>query len=611
MSEPPEILEPTDPGLARPSIKPGDLLNELRAALTNLVKYGRSGRLYGGWHDQTEHFLGLFCEGLSRCAATGADLVLEVEAQALFWKGQRVLGGEKGAIELVHGLYSEGARALWLGQQITTEELRELASILTVQWESPGGVDQDLETAIWQADFETVHLDIADHFAFEEDGGGQGAIRQDLAQGKGAGTGAGKGLGDSILVPEIQGLLGELAADALQAQDVIRLKQDELALLLSLREDIGEDADPLGGDEELIELDAGVQRALEQEVESVVRGGDAGFERIGQLLFELLRLEKESAVVSDIARVIARHCFQLLNQGELEGVACLVRWIMDLVEEKELAFPHGAQIQTAFRSLVQESERPRFAELLSRHVQSERQCGQVFTLLMLLPRDAVSELVDLGAQVQNSLVRQVIADVVLLKVEKDAEAIETLLATSAPDQAVVPLLAIGRLPGKIAVEECLRRSRSDKPPVREAALRALRAQRSPQVRELMLRSLQDPVSEVRLEALRYLSVYRDRNSLAALEKGLKSRLVSQCSDKERRAWFIAYGLVGRLDAIAFLRGVALGQVPLPGLAQGVQVDALEALGGLGLEESRAAFDLVLRKAPELGRSLESRREGRN
>ena len=85
MSELPEILEPTDPGVAGLSIKPGDLLNELRAALTNLVKYGRSVRLYGGWHDQTERFLGLFCEGLSGWVDMKFDIRTAVSQNALHY----------------------------------------------------------------------------------------------------------------------------------------------------------------------------------------------------------------------------------------------------------------------------------------------------------------------------------------------------------------------------------------------------------------------------------------------------------------------------------------------------------------------------------------------
>ena len=97
------------------------------------------------------------------------------------------------------------------------------------------------------------------------------------------------------------------------------------------------------------------------------------------------------------------------------------------------------------------------------------------------------------------------------------------------------LLALGRRPDP-TLELILAREGSADAQVREAVLIALRSHQSPRVKQVMRAAIGDPASPVRMEALRYPSVYRE---VAAAET-VKSRLLSvretDADEAELRRW---------------------------------------------------------------------------
>ncbi|MEE2750017.1 MAG: HEAT repeat domain-containing protein, partial [Myxococcota bacterium] len=256
-------------------------------------------------------------------------------------------------------------------------------------------------------------------------------------------------------------------------------------------------------------------------------------------------------------------------------------------------------LQKGYAEIIGADSLRRLGQSLSQAVLDRDGTGAVFTLLFLLPSDAVGDLVALGAVSPNGLVRQAISDVVLLRLGRDEQSLMTLLVTATPEEAVVPLLAIGRLDIPQSIERCIELASAPQKETREAALRALRRQQSPRIQSTMLKRLEDPESDVRMEALRYLSVYRDRDMLPNIEVRMRSKLLETCSEEERRSWFLAYGIIGRLEAIPLLRGVLIGQQQLAGPERSVNDSAVRALVVIGTDESRAALEFAVRKRPEI------------
>ena len=100
------------------------------------------------------------------------------------------------------------------------------------------------------------------------------------------------------------------------------------------------------------------------------------------------------------------------------------------------------------------------------------------------------------------------------------------------------------------IEPLLARLHHEDPGIREAALTALRAQQSPRIKAAARESIQDPAREVRMEALRYLSVYRDVDSAPMVERRLRDVKQADADLDELRALAIAWLHTSRGAAIS-------------------------------------------------------------
>jgi hypothetical protein len=571
---------------------------QVREIFQSLVKHGRVTRLYGAGHQHTVGFLTAFVEGLENFLKHHEMLMVEIEPDQLIFHGKEVLSADSHGELLIYGLYSEGARAIGVERAAPREEIQGLAELLSRDWTQRTEFDDDLIAAAWRREFEHIHIDVADRFS-DEDEYGDAVIREDLMLGRAAGGKDSRhARGDSVLIPEIQGILAELEAGAEGAPNVVRLKQDEAALFLSLQDDLKNSMGMATGDEaeDVLPMEPGAKIALEKEVAALEEGRDVPFELAGTLAFEVLRLDRRESQIISMSKHLARHCSTLCAAGESVGAAALMRRLLLLCDARAFPdFQYEAAVRRGFSGFIQEANRKRLLEALPTSCSSREQEAALFTLLTMLGREQLPELVRFGADLKRANLRQVVADVVIELVSGDEEALLTLLVTGEDEEAVIPLLALGRLDSPACVEECLRRMGDPNPSVREASLRAMRGQQSPRIRQEVLRSLKDDVPSIRIEALRYLSVYRDRVDLPLLEQGLLSSRLGSFEVDEAKAWIIAYGIVGRMDALKLLRSVLEGKLELALPLEIIQPFCIQALLSINSPQAQGALDLLGRK----------------
>ncbi len=576
------------------------VVKQARLVFQNLIKFGRTSRLYGSSHHQAQRFVNQYVEGVQELLERFEVLDFEFSATEIQFYGEKIVGQDKVGEEMAYKLHMEGARGFCIQREVSPRELLKLAELLVADWSHRGEFQDDLVSALWRSEFENIHVDIADRFSAEDEMG-IAAEREDLMSGRSAGVDPEMAQGDSLLVPEIQGLLAELQAEGVRADDVIQMKQDEVALYLRLKEELQLEVEGAAEeDDALLQVDEAGRQALQADVNELQAGTDADFERVGRVLFETLRLEQDIARVEELGRGVGRHCLELISSDEMQGAGAFVRRVLAFAEDAPRAAPERMEaFQRGFGRLLADKSLERLGAVLSNHCETRKDCGPVFTIFSVIPRSGVNQMISLGAHFSSSSLRQVLADVLVLKVDWDPEAVLTLLVTAEPRDAVIPLLALGRVTVPQALEVCLGHVKAVESATRKAALRALRKQQSPAIRAAMLAALEDPESEVRVEALRYLSVYRDRSCLNHIEVRMRSPLLGTCSDAERRAWFLAYGIIGRVESIPLLRGVLTGQFEMAGPPRSVSECAVHALVAIEMDESRAALDLVARKKPDL------------
>ena len=593
---------------------------QVREIFQALIKHGRTSRLYGAGHQHTQGFLESFIDGLESFLKHQDMLFVEIEPDQIIFQGREVLNSSNHGELLIYGLYSEGARAIGVDREAPRAELEGLADLLSQDWHQRSELDDDLVAATWRREFEHVHIDVADRFS-EEDEFGDAVIREDIMRGQGAGGKDSRhARGDSIMIPEIQGILAELEAQAAQVEgtsSVVRLKQDEAKLFLSLQDDLKNtmSADINSDEEEeILVLDPTSQAELAREIAALEAGEDHSPEQSGRVVFEALRLEKREAQVRYLARQVARHCTIVCADGDLPGAADLMRGLLLLCDPEVFPkYPYAEAIRRGYSSVIQEQNRIRLLQNLPKYCKREEDRAALFALLSLLGRNQLSELIRFGADLKTSEIRQVIADVVILMVQRDEEALVTLLVTGHEEEAIIPLMALGRLESPAVIEESLRRMGSPNAELREACMRALRGQNLPRVRQEVLRCLKDDESSIRVEALRYLAVYRQSMDLPLLESTLRSPKLGSYEPEEIRAWVKCYGIVGRNESIKLFRQVLEGSVKIAGPADLIRSLSIEALLTLDTPEAQGALELLGRKDETMKREilkLQGRRRSR-
>lgn len=580
----------------------------VRELFQSLVKHGRTARLYGRGHHHTRSFLEQFIEHVQTFLQSNELMMVTIEPEQVIFRGHPVLSVDAQGEHLIYGLYSEGCRAIGIEQGATLEEVTGLAELLSNDWSKRSEFEDDLIAAAWRMEFERIHIDVADRFS-DEDELGDATTREDIMLGRSSGSDKNHLRGDSVMVPEIQGLLAELEAEASVSEVSVKLKQDEAAMFLALQDEI---EDSLGeswaGDVELLQMDPATKASIEEEVKHIDTAKDITPDLFGQVLFEVIREETTESSALLFGKNLARHLVLMISSGEVHYAAAVVRRLNCLCDPTMFpGFRFAETLRMQMGTMVLESNRRRLMESLRRVCRGVREKAALFTVLSIIPRSRIPELVLLGSGVTRGSIRQVIADVVLLLTDYDDEAILTLLVTGEDDEAPVPLLALSRMGSNLGVSEYIRLASHERVEVRTSALKALRGTKSPKARVVIRAALKDGEQEVRVEALRYLSVHKDRLDLPLIESHLKSQSFGQLEPDEVKAWIMAYGHIGGLDAVSTLRSIVLGQSELVGNQSWIKENSLRSLAIMGTSEAKGALDLAARKNPELKAHIKSLR----
>jgi|GEM_PF-1902952 len=572
----------------------------VREVFLNLVKHGRTSRLYGAGHHHARRFLDAYSQGLQTYLDEFELLHVEIAPDDFLWGGQPVLSKGTNAEQMTYGLYAEGARGLAVEKGAETRELVRLAELLSRDWLHRTEFDDDLISAAWRADFAHVHVDVADRFTEEDDDGGDSSQREDLALGRSAGADLKRMTGDSVLVPQIQGLLKELENNALRHENVVVMKQDEAEVFLQLKDELDMAADGTESpeEEELLQLDAGAKAALEQEVRLLEAEEDVHLTDVARVVFEIARLEGDPDKRQRLGRDLGLHVVAAVERGELTAASEMLRRALCLSWSDLFPNHDPSAFLEGLTTLLSEDNIRRMVPALHRQGEAGLDPGPLFTFLSCMPPGAVPGLLRLGETMKTMELRQVVADALVVVLEMDIDALEELLSQVRGQASVVPLLALGRLDAIKALDTCVSRVGDPEPAAREAALRSLRRHQSKRIKEVMLNGLRDDESTVRVEALRYLAVYRDASHQSVLEAMLREGVLKAASAQEIKAWTRAYAHIGRLQAVPMLRGIAMGEIP--GAKElSTQKEALRSLLATGVPEGRRAVDEVARRRPEL------------
>lgn len=531
--------------------RPRDVAPSVRLALQALLKEGRRARLYAGRdHAGVSRFVSMYISGIQQALADLPVLLVEVGPDALRLGAAELLGGG-GRGDIPDALYSEGVRAISVEAGATDDELLHLGRLLLAPWGPEA--EESLTDAIWMADFHHVAFEVVERIGDADES---------------------EGRGDSPLLRNLAGLVEEL--NRAGGEEGARIRQDELALLLRLREELGEGA--------TVATDAHIGPSLRAEAEACRADEDLDDidqvallgrcavgvpEQAGPLLGALLLGVLDGLEAGDEAAAARLRDHADEVGGDPRLAALLAEWPVS-----------GVEVRHRLVSLVQ--------------ARGEALNGPLFTLFGLLRGEAAR--LALCTELPAWAVR-VLADAWLVDdpPREPSQAVKALLARAEPAALHLGLALARRVDAPPLVEPILALTDHAEPSLREEALVALRRYQTPRIRDAVHRRLDDAVEAVRLEALRYVVAYRDTDVATRLEARLMSQ--SQASDAEMRALGIAIGKLLRERAETHLIPVALGAraAPHPFAAKA----ALHGLRAVGSATARSAIARIGAEVPAL------------
>ncbi len=549
----------------------------VRESFAALLKDAKAERMYlgtdlGEGQSARTRFRAAFLVGMRDALQEMPVVLIDVTPDGLLLGEHVIVAATERRGDFTEVLFSEGLRALSVEAGVSDDELLTMAALLVTPWQNHGPGVADLATSAWDSDFSHVHFEVVDSLSDRDN----------------------EELGESPIVRELLGLVAELNARADERGDaeIARLRQDELAVFLRLKDHVEFDESGEQAEELLIESD--LTPALVAELNACRADEDMARADVAGLLTALLGV----VTTPDAARTVGEALFSyvvnaVLVEGAGSGLAQRTAELLDADLTPHL--PHRDMLRDAAAILATEPTRSRLGRLAATS-QPQQASGLLFTLFLLLPGE--DEAISLAEALPAWAVR-VLADTVLLRA-----APEPLVATDVPRRflartergaLVLGLAMAARQNDPRLIEPVLAHASHIADDVREGVLVAIRHQQTPKIREFVRGFLADVAEPVRLEALRSCVAYRDLDVLPVIEGRLLGP--GPVSDTELRALCISYGRIGGTHALSLLVQVADGTRPVQRSA--LPRLALHGIKALGTESARSALARIGHVVPTL------------
>ncbi len=331
--------------------------------------------------------------------------------------------------------------------------------------------------------------------------------------------------------------------------------------------------------------------SLAAELAGFAGGADLDPGHLGRALFEAARAASTDEEVAAVGRAAVREARRRLAAGEPERALEVLRRLLHLLRPGLFEdFPRRPALAEALAGLFAGPVVEAVAEGWSLRPDPDAWVEPMFALGRAATGDHLDELLAFGARLPARCLREAVADAARVAAERSGLGAVDLLARHRGETGALVLLGLrdGDLDG--LVDEVAARLDSAVPREREAALVALRRHRSPGVRARILAALEDPVAEVRVEALRHFAAWRDADALPAARRWLAEAPGREACRAIVRGWL-------RIEP----EGAGLCEA-LRACAVETQLHCVEALSGAG-EAGRRVMVRVGRRCPELRERL--------
>ncbi|HNC96549.1 MAG TPA: hypothetical protein PKW90_10525 [Myxococcota bacterium] len=550
----------------------------LRTALGALVRERRSAKILEGMNtekvSQVEgRFKNQYQDSVRAALELHPRLQLDVMPDAIYHTDHPVIEATERKGDLVEVLYSEGVRSVIIEAGVTPVELDQLADILVTPWHERKENDADLATAVWESDFSRVRLELVERLTDEAPDGDSPALRR------------------------VEEMIEALETEAEAAEESGLMRQDEVEVLLRLREDVGTRS-------RSAELKLGFELVprLQEDLDLLRKGQDLTGPELPAVLGLCMHTMESPERVELLGRAMIDFLVRQIVAGNT-STAGLHR-LLELLDPECTPQLRGRASVVGALAEFTDAEVIEHLRLAVPPEENSEWRAILFCLGTVL---TVEDLLRQVVMVMPVWAIRVMADAVVLREQgNEVDLFESVRSRVLSDDAGRVRLGLGmatRVDDARLGEPILGLTSSPDAEIREAALYALRRFPSQRLRTRVQELFVDPAEGVRLEALRHVIAARDTQQARRIEARLLDPAMEKASEAEIRALCICMGRTLKGEADGALMALALGQKRSAN--PHTQRMALQGLRASGSKNARTALQRVVGEVPRHATEAES------
>jgi hypothetical protein len=551
-----------------------------RLVLQQLVKTCKTFKIYLPNNPIHQKFVNELLEKIDSHLNKFGPVRLRVQQFQLLCSGQPVYENLNRLESIAFRLFIDGMREICFLPGVAQEEMITFLEILGRE-EDGQAVDDDIVTLLWEKHLTHIQYYVVDDLRSEVEKGERKEMRV-----------------SPITSQQLHALCGkELVSQGLPG------------LAAPNREEVSQGLQEFAAPRGVEVTSLHTFKLTEEEIEKIgeqIRQ-EENLDMIAELqgiLFDILRIEREPELFSEILGMMDHILESLMVRGEFKHARRIVEFYREMVEpSKGLPEPLLTQVQSA---LLQLCHPKRILLLESILDASDREALEDFTSLMaLLGTEALPSVIDLLGKANQMKTRRFLCDLLVEVGKRDID----YLASRLNDERWYIIRNLVYVLGKIGdpriVEDLSRLIGHNHVQVRRAVFHALNAIEDPRAEKLLVRFISDADESNRISAIKSLGRRKVKEALAPLLEILSSKEFPARALSEKEGIFEAVGQIGGGAMVPHLQRFLVGKwslfrdVKLEETA-GCAAVALQKIGTpsavAALEEGSRSRNKVIREA---------------
>lgn len=550
----------------RPLVDPAEVA-EVQAIMHALVKCGRSFKLYARNNEMLLKFVNDLFEKLTVFLEEKDSLTLTIRPWEFLYGGETVYENDDRSDSFSWKLYKDGVRQLNVFPGLDKKELNDFLDIISTNFDSMDMADEDIVTMLWKHDFNRITYIVVETFTDD--------IGDDDKQ---------------ELEMEIDNLVNLVRSDQPpeQAIKAARLSPDDIVAFKRQREEENFEVPDFDDSAaaHVFQVTEGEFARIQKEIEFMESG--VGVDQVVNLLFDLIEFEENAADCSLMLDVLLSVYDSYLISGEIKKINAILKRLRYL-EKPEYApkFRFRGAVGKFFQHVAAQDR----VEQLLLHLNNQTMkgtTGDLFSFLSMQDQIIVPNVLNHLGEVQAVQSRRLIVDAMILLAKGEIALFANRLSDERWYVVSDMLYALGKIANDKALPHIVGAFKNAHPRVRQEVISSLRKYHNEDIRNMMLRALDDDDSQVRSLALRHLANARDGAAVKSIAERMKDKSFVDRPVEEKKRHFTALAMIGGTQLIPFFRE----QLTARGVLNKLHLDemragAAAALGIVGSPEALA------------------------